>query len=53
MLTVYTVVVDKTEMNKLLQKNGLSVTLFMDEILWHGNSGKRGYFFQVELALHS
>ena len=40
MLTVYTVVVDKTEMNKLLQKNGLSVTLFMDEILWHGNIRK-------------
>ena len=39
MLTVYTVVVDKTETNKLLQKNVLSVILFMDEILWHGNIG--------------
>ena len=45
MLTVYAVVVDKTGMNKLLQKNGSSLTLFMDEILWHGNIEKRGLFF--------
>ena len=52
MLTVYTVVVDKTGMNKLLKENGSFVTLFMDEILWHENVEKRGYFWLIS-AFHS